>query len=108
MKISNSESIRAGQVSPVGDAPPVTPAAKTAQPGTGATPAARLELSPQAQALAAAKTEATQYLPAVNAVPDREDRVTDLKTRIAAGAYQVSAQDIAGQILNRAQADKIR
>ena len=81
---------------------------RSADAGNGATPAATVELSPQAQALAAAKTEAAGYVSAVNAVPDREDKIADLKSRIAAGTYKVSGSDIADQIVRRSQADKIR
>ncbi len=105
MKITSAESTRAGQITPVstnaGVAPPPTNA------GSGSGPAASVQLSPQAQALAAAKTEAASYVPAVNAVPDRDDRVAELKSSIAAGIYQVSGGDIADQILRRSQADKI-
>ena len=108
MKISNIESTRAGQITPVSSTQGITPAARAADTGNGATPAATVELSPQAQALAAAKTEAAQYVPTVNAVPDREAKIAELKSRIAAGTYQVSGSDIADQMLRRAQADKIR
>ena len=106
MKISSTESILAGRVTPVAGTSGVTPATRPAD--AGSTPAATVELSPQAQALATAKTEAAHYVPAVNAVPDREDKIADLKSRIAAGNYKVSGTDIADQILRRSQADKVR
>ena len=108
MKISNIESARAGQVAPISSTSGVTPATRTADASNGATPAATVELSPQAQALTAAKTEAAGYVPTVNALPDRDDKIADLKSRIAAGTYQVSGNDIADQILRRAQADQLR
>ena len=108
MKISNIESIRAGQIAPVGTAPSVAPAARSADAGSGAAPAATVELSPQAQALSAAKAEAARFAPAVAAVPDTRDTlVTDLKARIDAGTYHVSGNDIADQIVRRAQADRL-
>ena len=108
MKISSTESILAGQVNPVAGTSGITPTTRSTATGGAATPAATVELSPQAQALAAAKTEAAGYVPAVNAVPDRDDKIADLKARIAAGTYQVNGTDIADQILRRSQADKIR
>ena len=108
MKISNIESARASQVTPISSTQGVASTTRTADAGNGATPAATVELSPQAQALAAAKTEATQYVPTVNAVPDREAKIAELKSRIAAGTYQVSSSDIADQMLRRAQADQLR
>ena len=108
MKISNTESILAGQVTPVAGTSGIAPTNRSTATGGAATPAATVELSPQAQALAAAKTEAAGYVTAVNAVPDRDDKIADLKARIAAGTYKVSGTDIADQILRRSQADKIR
>lgn len=108
MKISNDESLRAGRISPVVPAPSgVAKAAPVALPGQG--PAAQVEVSEQARALAATKTEAARFLPAVQAAPEtRDDLVSRLKSQVDAGTYHVSGADIAGQILRRAQADRIR
>ena len=109
MKISNTESIRAGQIAPVSAAPSISPSNRTADSGNGAAPAATVELSAQAQALSAAKTEAARFTPAVTAVPDtRDDLVASLKARVDAGTYHVSSSDIADQIVRRSQADRIR
>ena len=105
MKISSIESAKAGQITPVGSG---TGVAAVTPPASGTGPAASVELSSTAQARTAARAEAVRYVPAVNAVPDREDKIADLKSRIDAGTYQVSGQDIASQILRRAQADKIQ
>ncbi len=104
MKISDIESLRAGQVGavtkPSGVAAPATPAGQSS--GLGATPAAQIELSAQAQSLAAAKA-------AVDAAPDtRDDLVAKLKSQVDAGTYHVSGKDIADQMVRRAQADRIR
>ncbi len=111
MKITNGEAIRASSVESVAAAnlrtQPATPAAKTAGPGAG--PAAQIELSAQAKALSAAKTEAAGYLPAVHAAPDiRTSLVDKLKAQVESGTYHVSSADIADQIVRRAQADKIQ
>ena len=109
MKISSTESIRAGQIAPVSSTSGIAPAARSADAGSGAAPAATVELSPQAQALSAAKAEAARFAPAVAAVPDTRDTlVADLKARIDAGTYHVSGQDIADQVVRRAQADRLR
>ena len=110
MKITNDEAIRASSIDPI-SAPkptPQTPSQKTAAtPGAG--PAAQIEISAQAKALGAAKTEAASYLPAVQAAPDiRIDLVSKLKTQVDSGTYHVASADIADQIVRRAQADKIQ
>lgn len=104
MKISNLESLRASQTDavsrPMGvaGAPPIP----SSSAGGVGTPAAQVELSSQAQALASAKA-------AMEAAPDtRDDLVTQLKAQIDGGTYQVSGKDIADQMLRRAQADRIR
>lgn len=113
MKISNDEAVRASSsVDPVAAANlqakyGAAPAAKAAAPGSG--PAVAIEISDQARALAAAKTEAAHYLPAVNAAPDtRDNLVATLKTQVESGRYHVSSSDIADQIVRRAQADKVQ
>ena len=110
MKITNDEAVRAAGVAPVAAVNPRTPAAtaaKAAAPGAG--PAAQIELSAQAQALSAAKTEAANYLPAVNAAPDiRTSLVDKLKAQVESGTYHVRSADIADQIVRRAQADTIQ
>ena len=70
------------------------------KPENGVTPAAQVELSAAAQALQAAKAEASRFVPAVEAAPDtREALVTDLKARVEAGTYNVSGADIAEQMV---------
>ena len=109
MKITNDEAIRATSIDPISlpKLQPQTPQpAKTAAPGAG--PAAQVEISAQAKALGAAKTEAAGYLPAVHAAPDiRTDLVSKLKAQVDSGAYHVSSADIADQMVRRAQADTI-
>ena len=108
MKISNEESLRATRIEPIKPAqssPIKTPTTPT--PGEG--PAAKVEISDQAKTLAAAKAEATHYLPAVQAAPDTHaELVNSLKTKVESGTYHVSSADIAEQIVRRAQADSIR
>ncbi len=109
MKISNDEAVRASSsIDPVAAAnlrAQPAPAAKTAAPGAG--PAAQIEISDQAKALSAAKTQAASYLPAVNAAPDiRTSLVDKLKAQVESGTYHVSSADIADQIVRRAQADR--
>ena len=109
MKISNDESLRAGRIPPVVPAQTggvqTKPVATT--PGHG--PAAQIEVSEQAKALAASKTEAARFLPAVQAAPEtRDDLVSRLKSQVDAGTYHVSGADIADQIVRRAQADRIQ
>ena len=112
MKISNDEAVRASSsINPIAAAnlraQPTAPAAKTAGPGAG--PAAQIEISDQAKALSAAKTEAASYLPAVNAAPDiRTSLVDKLKAQVESGTYHVSSADIADQIVRRAQADSVQ
>ncbi len=108
MRISNEESLRAGRIDPITPVPagPVK-AQPAAAPGSG--PAAQVELSAQAKSLAAAKAEAAQYLPAVQAAPEtRDGLVARLKTQVESGSYHVPASDIADQIARRAQADNVR
>ncbi len=104
MKITDTESLRAGQVSPVTQAQALAPQNKavTQAYGKGATPAAQVEFSDKAQAIAVAAV-------AVDAAPDvREGLVARLKSQVDAGTYHVSSKDIAEQIVRRAQADRIR
>jgi anti-sigma28 factor (negative regulator of flagellin synthesis) len=110
MKITNDEAIRARSIDPI-SAPKLQPHTPnpTVQAAPGAGPAAQVEISAQAKALGAAKTEAASYLPAVHAAPDtRTDLVSKLKTQVDSGAYHVASADIADQIVRRAQADKIQ
>ena len=112
MKITNDEAVRASSsIDPVAAAnrrvQSTAPAAKTAAPGVG--PAAQIELSDRAQALSAARIEASSYVAAVNAVPETRAALVDkLKTQVESGTYHVSSADIADQIVRRAQADKVR
>jgi flagellar biosynthesis anti-sigma factor FlgM len=107
MKISSEESLRAGRIEPITPTP--SGAAKTPAAAPGSSPAAHVELSAQAQALAAAKTEATHYIPAVQAAPEtRDDLVSQLKARVESGSYHVSGADIADQLVRRVQADRVR
>ena len=104
MKISNLESLRASQTDAVARPAGVTGVSPlpTGAAGQAGAPAAQVELSSQAQALASAKA-------AVEATPDtRDDLVAKLKAQIDGGTYQVSGADIADQMLRRAQADRIR
>ncbi|MBS1713436.1 MAG: flagellar biosynthesis anti-sigma factor FlgM [Armatimonadetes bacterium] len=43
----------------------------------------------------------------VEAMPDREDFVSELKARLDAGEYAVTAEDIVDAMARRAQADRI-
>ena len=113
MKITSDEAVRASSsVDPVASAhlrsqTPAPAASPAAVPGAG--PAAKLEISDQAKALSAAKTEAASYLPAVHAAPDtRDSLVAKLKTQVDNGTYHVSSADIAEQIVRRAKADNIK
>ena len=109
MKITNDEAIRATGINPI-SAPklPLHTAKPTVAAAPGAGPAAQVEISAQAKALGAAKTEAAGYLPAVHAAPDIRTALVDkLKAQVDSGAYHVSSADIADQIVRRAQTDKI-
>ena len=108
MKISNDESLRAGRIAPVVPAQSGgVQTAPAAAPGHG--PAAQVEVSEQAKTLAASKTEAARFLPAVQAAPEtRDDLVSRLKSQVDAGTYHVSGADIADQMVRRAQADRIQ
>ena len=108
MRITSEESLRAGRIEPIQPAPSGTAPAPAAKTPAG-TPAAQVELSAQAQALAAAKAEAAQYLPAVQAAPEtRDGLVSKLKTQVESGSYHVSGSDIAEQIIRRAAGDKLK
>lgn len=43
----------------------------------------------------------------VNAMPDRDDVVADLKAKIKRGEYKVSAEEIVDTMIRRARADRI-
>lgn len=43
----------------------------------------------------------------VNAMPDREDMIADLKARIESGDYNPSAEEITDTMIRRAIADRI-
>ncbi len=104
MKISDNETLRAAQITPVAQTTSVSSAAKAASQayGKNATPAAQVEFSEQAQAIAVAAV-------AVDAAPDvREGLVARLKSQVDAGTYHVSSADIADQMLRRAQADRVQ
>ena len=109
MKITNDEAIRAAGINPISAAKlPLHTAKPTVAAAPGAGPAAQVEISAQAKALGAAKTEAASYLPAVNAAPDIRTALVDkLKAQVDSGTYHVASADIADQIVRRAQADKI-
>ena len=111
MRITSEEAIRANSISPItptsrGSAPQNAPASVS-----GSGPAAQVELSDGAKALAASQTaatkaEAARFLPAVQAAPEtRDDLVARLKTQVESGSYHVSASDIAEQAIRRAKAD---
>jgi flagellar biosynthesis anti-sigma factor FlgM len=105
MQISNNETLLANQVGAINRTGGVTDYTQTpaqAEDTTGTAPAAQVELSSQAQAIASAKA-------AVDATPEtRDDLVARLKSQVDAGTYQVSGKDIAEQMLRRAQADRLR
>lgn len=104
MRITDSESLRAGQISSVTPAQTITSQSKAAAHayGKSASPAAQVDFSEQAQAIAVAAV-------AVDATPDvRESLVAKLKAQVDAGTYHVSGKDIADQIVRRAQADRIQ
>lgn len=42
----------------------------------------------------------------VHSAPDREDRIAELKARLAAGEYQVTGEEIAEAMIRRAAADR--
>jgi anti-sigma28 factor (negative regulator of flagellin synthesis) len=42
----------------------------------------------------------------IEAAPDREDRIAELKARIAAGEYMVTGEEIADAMIRRAAADR--
>lgn len=66
---------------------------RTAAPGSADPTATRAEISTRAKDMAAMKSAAA-------GAPDvREDRVSDLKRRIAAGEYQVDPEALAERIL---------
>lgn len=108
MKISSEESLRAGRIEPIKPAQSgAIQAQPTVTPGNG--PAAQVELSAQAQALSAAKAEATHFLPAVQAAPETRDAlVSRLKAQVEDGSYHVSGADIADQMVRRAKADSVQ
>lgn len=43
----------------------------------------------------------------INELPDRDDMVSDLKARIEAGSYAVTADEIVDAMVRRARADRI-
>jgi flagellar biosynthesis anti-sigma factor FlgM len=97
MKISDVESARAAQIPAVSPAQPVTPNSDPRPDfqDAGGNPAAKVELSPEGQALAVARQ-------AVDAAPDtRDDLVARLKAQIDAGTYHVSSSDIADRMIRR-------
>ena len=111
MRITSEEAIRAHGISPITPASPSSAPqnAPASVPGSG--PAAQVELSDGAKALAAThtaavKAEAARFLPAVQAAPEtRDNLVARLKTQVESGSYHVSASDIAEQAIRRAKAD---
>ena len=111
MRITSEEAIRAHGISPITPASPSSAPqnAPASVPGSG--PAAQVELSDGAKALAAShtatiKAQAAPYLAAVQAAPEtRDDLVVRLKTQVESGSYHVSASDIAEQAIRRAKAD---
>lgn len=71
--------------------------AKTAPPASD-----KVNLSPQA-------AEMQKVKDIVKATPDvRPERVEQVKTALAAGEYQVSAEDVAEMIIGRSIADKLK
>lgn len=49
-----------------------------------------------------------QVVDAVMQMPDREDRIAELKSRIQAGTYNPTGDEIADAMVRRAIADKMR
>lgn len=49
-----------------------------------------------------------QVVDAVMQMPDREDRIAELKARIQAGTYNPTGDEIADAMVRRAIADKMR
>ncbi len=49
-----------------------------------------------------------QVVADVMKMPDREDRIAELKARIEAGTYNPSGDDIADAMIRRAIADRVR
>ena len=106
MKISSDESLRASRVDTI--SPVQGGSAQTQKSASEASPAAAVEISAQAQALAASKAEASRFLPAVQQAPDtRDSLVAQLKAQVDAGTYHVSSSDIAEQMVRRANADSL-
>lgn len=103
MKISNAESTRAGQIAGINQTSPVSVSTEQEEAGAAASnPAATLELSQPAQTISMARQ-------AVAAVPEtRDDLVSRIKSQVDSGSYYVSSDDIADQMVRRAQADSIR
>lgn len=48
-----------------------------------------------------------ELVAAVRAMPDREDRIAELKARIESGEYKPAADEIADAMIRRAIADRI-
>ena len=44
----------------------------------------------------------------INAMPDREDRIAELKARIESGEYNITGAEIAEAMIRRSIADKVR
>ncbi len=116
MRITSEESIKAYGVDPLYAAKPgfgKTPQATT-NTASPASPAAQVEVSDSAQALAAShtatiKAKTAPFLAAVQAAPDTRDAlVSRLKAQVESGTYKVSASDIAEQAIRRAKADNIQ
>ncbi len=103
MKITDIETLRAAQTAPIAPAQPVASKSLAASAyGKNASPAAQVDFSEQAQAIATAAV-------AVDAAPDtRDSLVASLKAQVDAGTYKVSGTDIADQMLRRAKADKLQ
>lgn len=112
MRITSEESIRAYGVDPVSPAKSGSGSTPPATTNT-ASPAAQVEVSDSAKALAAShtatiKAQTAPFLAAVQAAPDTRDAlVSRLKAQVESGNYKVAASDIAEQAIRRAKADNI-
>ncbi len=113
MRITSEESIRAYGIDPI--SPAKSGFGKTPQTATSTgSPAAQVEVSDSAKALAAShtasiKAQTAPFLAAVQAAPETRDAlVSRLKTQVESGTYKVAASDIAEQAIRRAKADNIQ
>ena len=113
MRITSEESIKAYSVDPLYPAKGGSGKTPVATTNTAVSPAAQVEVSESAQALAAShtatiKAKTAPFLAAVQAAPETRDAlVSRLKAQVESGTYKVAASDIAEQAIRRAKADNI-